>query len=164
MVGDVATELIVAANVVFVCTHNSARSQLAAALWNASQLVPATSAGTYPAARVHPKAVAAAAAAGVNLSHSVPRSLDQLDVEPDLVVTVCDRAHEELVGVRWRQLHWSVPDPARDGRRRVFDSTVNRLRGRIDQVSSAVRLATPTADQLHAGIPRPKEHRHARPR
>src|SRR6185369_12897463 len=46
--------------VVFVCTHNSARSQLAAALWNDTSPIPATSAGTHPAPAVHPGAIAAA--------------------------------------------------------------------------------------------------------
>ena len=45
--------------VVFVCTHNSARSQLAVALWNDTSAIPATSAGTHPAAAVHPGAIAA---------------------------------------------------------------------------------------------------------
>ena len=44
--------------VVFVCTANSARSQLAAARWNAISPVPAASAGTHPAVRVHPRAAA----------------------------------------------------------------------------------------------------------
>src|SRR5918997_1813406 len=45
-----------AARVVFVCTHNSARSQLAAALWNDTSPVPAISAGTHPASAIHPRA------------------------------------------------------------------------------------------------------------
>ena len=48
-----------ARRVVFVCTHNSARSQLAAAAWGRVSAVPVASAGTHPAARVHPQAVAA---------------------------------------------------------------------------------------------------------
>ena len=47
-----------APRVVFVCTHNSARSQLAAALWAGQSPVPATSAGTHPVARIHPRAAA----------------------------------------------------------------------------------------------------------
>jgi len=50
--------------VVFVCTANSARSQLAVALWQRASQVPAASAGTHPAARIHPGAVAAAARHG----------------------------------------------------------------------------------------------------
>jgi protein-tyrosine-phosphatase len=135
---------ITAVNVVFVCTRNSARSQLAAALWNSVHEVPATSAGTRPADRVHPYAVAAASTVGLDLADSIPQSLENLGIQPDLVVTVCDRAHEELRGVGRRSLHWSLPDPARDGRRPAFDSTVRRLRGRIDRVAPLVRSAAPT--------------------
>ncbi|MGZ8632007.1 MAG: helix-turn-helix domain-containing protein, partial [Actinomycetota bacterium] len=48
------TATLVVGHMLFVCTENSARSQLAAALWNARHEVPATSAGTRPAAKVHP--------------------------------------------------------------------------------------------------------------
>ena len=139
--GLVEPEQVTAANVVFVCTRNSARSQLAAALWNRSHAVPATSAGTHPAGRVHPAAVQAGAAVGVDLREAVPRDIEDLGVEPDLVITVCDRAHEELGDSRWRQLHWSLPDPARDGRRRAFDSTVRGLLRRMSAVGPAVRPA-----------------------
>jgi len=132
---------LVTANVVFVCTHNSARSQLAAALWNTIHPVHATSAGTRPAGQVHPQAVAVGADAGVDLRDAVPRSIDALDSDPGLVITVCDRAHEELASSPWRQLHWSIPDPARDGRRRVFELTVQRLRDRIGQAAPVVRAA-----------------------
>lgn len=122
-----------AESVLFVCTANSARSQLAAALWNASHDVLASSAGTAPAPAVHPQAVRAGARAGLNLADAVPRSLDELPALPELVVTVCDRAHEELVrhppsGVL---LHWSIPDPAEDGRPPAFDLTIRRLSTRI---------------------------------
>src|SRR3712207_2383178 len=66
---------LTAERVVFVCTANSARSQLAAALWNARSPVPAVSAGTQPAARVHPLAVQAAARHGLDLSGARPRHL-----------------------------------------------------------------------------------------
>ncbi|HZB42718.1 MAG TPA: helix-turn-helix domain-containing protein [Ilumatobacter sp.] len=127
-----------ACNVVFVCTHNSARSQLAAALWNQRHAVPAVSAGTQPAEGVHPRAVEAGARAGLDLRAARPRSIDDLDVDPDLVITVCDRAHEELAASSGNILHWSVPDPARDGRRTVFDATVRRLTERIAVLAPTV--------------------------
>ena len=100
-----------------------------AALWRAVVGVPAESAGAHPAARVHPGAVAAARRAGLDLQGAAPRSLDSV-VIPDLVVTVCDRAHEELAPVgEW--LHWSVPDPVPDGGRAAFDGVVAELRARI---------------------------------
>lgn len=117
----------------FVCTLNSARSQLAAALWHELTGEDAASAGTHPAEAVHPGAVAAAARAGVDLSGSAPRALDALEV-PELVVTVCDRAHEELPDhPGW--LHWSVPDPVATGSEAAFDATVTELTERITSVA-----------------------------
>ncbi len=116
--------------VVFVCTHNSARSQMAAAVWSATRPTPALSAGTHPADRVHPAAVAAAARAGYDLSGSVPRSIDDVAMEEDLVVTVCDRAHEELrPGPDW--LHWSIPDPVERASPDAFDTALAELETRI---------------------------------
>jgi ArsR family transcriptional regulator, arsenate/arsenite/antimonite-responsive transcriptional repressor / arsenate reductase (thioredoxin) len=120
----------------FVCTHNSARSQLAAALWTDLTGAPAESAGTEPAPRVHPGAVAAARRAGLDLTGRTPRHLRDLARTPELVVTVCDRAHEELdIAPGW--LHWSLPDPVDDGRARAFDATVTELRDRIQTLTGA---------------------------
>jgi ArsR family transcriptional regulator, arsenate/arsenite/antimonite-responsive transcriptional repressor / arsenate reductase (thioredoxin) len=92
--------------VVFVCTRNSARSQLAAALWRAHH-GDASSAGTHPADRVHPGAVAAARRAGLDLEGVTPRLLDPATAA-EHIVTVCDQAYEALpVTTR----HWSIPDP-----------------------------------------------------
>jgi ArsR family transcriptional regulator, arsenate/arsenite/antimonite-responsive transcriptional repressor / arsenate reductase (thioredoxin) len=121
---------IVPVSALFVCTRNSARSQLAAALWRSLAGLPAESAGTHPADRVHPGAVAAAKRAGLDISMSTPRLLDQFGTLPDLVVTVCDQAHEELApDGAW--LHWSVPDPIADGRPAAFDAALDELRQRI---------------------------------
>jgi protein-tyrosine-phosphatase len=117
----------------FVCTHNSARSQLAAALWEAITHEAASSAGTHPAERVHRGAVAAAHRAGLDLSHARPQHLDEIRDVPPLVVTVCDRAHEELTPhATW--LHWSITDPVAEGSRAAFAATVTELRRRIDAV------------------------------
>lgn len=114
----------------FVCTANSARSQLAAALWADETGTPAASAGTHPAERVHPGAVAAARRAGLDLGAGRPRHLSAVDPLPPLVVTVCDRAHEEIdPDESW--WHWSVPDPVADGTAAAFDRTTAELRERI---------------------------------
>jgi protein-tyrosine-phosphatase len=114
----------------FVCTGNSARSQLAAALWRRATGQPAQSAGTHPADRVHRGAVAAAERAGLDLSGAVPRDLGTIRSMPQLVVTVCDRAHEELQpGDGW--LHWSIPDPVPVGSRAAFDAAVADLQVRV---------------------------------
>ena len=127
--------------VLFVCSHNSARSQLAAAIWAARTGGPATSAGTHPAERVHPGAVAAATRAGLDLGDAVPRLIDPRD-DPGLVVTVCDRAHEELDPPRewW---HWSLPDPVEDGSDAAFDAVVEELDQRIRAVTTPEPATTP---------------------
>lgn len=122
----------------FVCSANSARSQLAAALWRRCTGQPATSAGTHPAARVHPGAVAAGERAGLDLTDATPRPLSDVAATPALVVTVCDRAHEEIApGQDW--LHWSIPDPVPVGTEAAFDATVAELTDRIDTVTTDAR-------------------------
>lgn len=95
-----------APRVVFVCTGNSARSQLAAALWQQCSSIPATSGGTRPAAQISPDAVAAAQRHGLDLCASTPRHVSEVHHPGDLVITVCDRARECLeIPI---DLHWSI--------------------------------------------------------
>ena len=118
----------------FVCTRNSARSQLAAALWRSKVGTPAASAGTHPADHVHPGAVAAAKRFGLDLTDQTPRDLADIRRLPPIVVTVCDQAHEELdPDNTW--MHWSVPDPVARGTRAAFDAAVADLTARIDAVT-----------------------------
>jgi protein-tyrosine-phosphatase len=122
-------------SVLFVCTHNSARSQLAAALWRARTGSPARSAGTHPADHVHPGAVGAARRAGLTLEAARPRHLDPAE-SADVVVTVCDRAHEELaVDASW--WHWSVPDPTSTATDAAFDAALTDLDHRISNLLEA---------------------------
>ncbi|MDZ4264446.1 MAG: metalloregulator ArsR/SmtB family transcription factor [Mycobacterium sp.] len=126
--------------VVFVCTQNSARSQLAAAIWNRRSELPATSAGTHPAAGVHPGAIAAARRHKLRLRPHTPRQLGDVLAAGDLVIAVCDNAHEELPGELDR-LHWSVPDPARAERAEAFDAAVDELTDRIAHLVPNVKSA-----------------------
>jgi protein-tyrosine-phosphatase/DNA-binding transcriptional ArsR family regulator len=120
----------------FVCTHNSARSPLAAAVWRQTTGQPAESAGTAPASGVHPGALAAAERAGLDLRGVVPRPLGSVHPRPKVVITVCDRAHEEHADERsW--LHWSIADPVADGRPAAFDAVVDELRHRIETLVAA---------------------------
>lgn len=122
--------------VVFVCTAASARSQLAAALWRTRCAGTAVAAGTDPATEVHPRAVAAAHRVGIDLGDVRPLALEEVSTEGALVVTVCDRAHEEL-GERdgWR--HWSVVDPVAVGSERAFAACVAELTTHIDALAGA---------------------------
>ena len=118
-----------ALRVLFVCTANSARSHLAAALWRQASNVPAVSAGTHPATAIDPGAVAAAGRHRLPLPRLRPRHTSEVWQDGDLVVTVCDLAHEELAEAT--AVHWSIPDPAPAGDPRSFDAALAELAGRV---------------------------------
>ncbi|MCK9496165.1 MAG: helix-turn-helix domain-containing protein [Dehalococcoidia bacterium] len=125
-------------SILFVCTGNSARSPLAAALWRACSDVPADSAGTHPAERVHPLAVAAGERRGLDLTAAMPRAMESVTV-PDLLVTVCDEANEELgAGDVPLRLHWSIPDPAVAGDRQAFDQAISTLEARVEALRQVI--------------------------
>lgn len=126
-----------ASRVVFVCTANSARSQLAAALWATRSGIPVASGGTHPAERIAPGAMATAERHTLALTAEAPLALDAVLTDADFVITVCDNAHEEL-GVAG-DLHWSIPDPVRAGSDDAFDSAYDELERRITVL--APRLA-----------------------
>jgi protein-tyrosine-phosphatase/DNA-binding transcriptional ArsR family regulator len=140
----VPTGLREAPRVVFVCTHNSARSQLAAALWQRRSDIPTASAGTEPAQRVQPLAAAAARRHGLSLSRARTSHIDQVLRPDDLVVAVCDNAHEHLETAD--RLHWSVPDPSRVGTDDAFDRALRDLADRVDRLAPSVHLPGETDD------------------
>ncbi len=101
----------------FVCTGNSARSQMAEALLNrgGNGRVVAESAGAKPAERVSRLAVAALGEVGIDWQGRTPRGLAGLDREHwDAIVTVCDKAKETcpIFPGQPLVLHWSLHDPA----------------------------------------------------
>jgi len=122
-----------ARRVLFVCTANSARSHLAAALWRRASTVPAVSAGTHPAARIDPGAIAAARRHRLPLPRLRPRHISDVQDDGDLVVTVCDLAREELG--HQAAVHWSVPDPVPAGDPVSFDAAVAELSHRVERLA-----------------------------
>lgn len=125
--------------VVFVCRANSARSQLAAALWRSRSTIPAASAGTHPAERIAPGAVATAKRHRLDLDDARPRGLDDVLRDRDFVITVCDSSRE-LIGPR-SALHWSVPDPVRAGERAAFDAAYEEIARRVDLLAPRLTAA-----------------------
>lgn len=115
--------------VVFVCSGNSARSQLAAALWASRTGRPAASAGTRPAERIHPTTVRVARSHGLRLLADRPYAADEVLAAGDTIVTVCDSADREVTAVH---THWSIPDPVRVGTTAAFTDTLAELTDRID--------------------------------
>lgn len=121
-------------DVLFICTHNSARSQFAAALWKQVTGRNAESAGTTPADRIHPDAMRAAAAFGLDLGDARPKAYDAVTRPPDLVISVCDRARESGIPFSAPSIHWSVRDPVRADTPTAFHSAFAEIAERIDRI------------------------------
>jgi arsenate reductase (thioredoxin) len=103
--------------VLFLCTHNSARSQMAEGLLRAlgGNRFEAFSAGT-EATAVRPLAIRAMRELGIDISSQESKTLDRFLRDPfDTVVTVCDEANEvcPIFPAASKRLHWSFPDPSR---------------------------------------------------
>jgi len=127
--------------VLFLCTHNSARSQMAEGLLRAlaGDRFEPFSAGT-EATRVRPLAIRAMAELGIDISRQESKTLDRfLDQPFDAVLTVCDQANEScpvFFGARER-LHWSFPDPSKavgseDEQLAVYRQVRDAIRERIE--------------------------------
>ena len=102
--------------VLFLCTHNSARSQLAEGILrvNGGDLVDVFSAGSEPD-EIHPLAVRAAAAFKIDISGQLSKHMALFASQPfDYVITVCDKVREvcPVFPDDLKQIHWSIPDPA----------------------------------------------------
>lgn len=112
--------------VLFVCTHNSARSQLAEGLLRQryGDRYRAMSAGTV-ARGVHPVAAEALREIGIDPSAHRSKTIDELgEIQPDVVVTVCDNAREACpyLPARDRNIHHSFTDPSAVSEDRQLDA------------------------------------------
>ena len=137
-------------NVLFVCTGNSARSQIAEALGNSlgKGRIRAFSAGSHPAGRVQPMALQVLSDAGLDVSTLRSKSWAEFALpgapEMDLVITVCDRAAGESCPVWPGQpitAHWSIPDPVAvtgtpEQVQKAFSNTLHVLQQRISLLLS----------------------------
>jgi protein-tyrosine-phosphatase len=134
--------------VLFLCTHNSARTQMAEAIMKtkSGSAFDIASAGTHPS-EVHPLAIEVLQERGYPVSSLRSKSLKQFTKQPfDYVITVCDRAREEcpVFNDAKQSLHWSLPDPASVGgsvqqRRRAFQAAARELETRIDALLLAIK-------------------------
>jgi protein-tyrosine-phosphatase/DNA-binding transcriptional ArsR family regulator len=125
--------------VLFLCTHNSARSQLAEALMRqmGGVQVEVYSAGSVPTG-VHPDTITVLRELGIDTSALRAKSLDQFVAEPfDYIITVCDRVRDICPAFTGdpHQIHWSFPDPVvvEDPARRLkaFRQVASELQTRI---------------------------------
>src|SRR4029453_8318114 len=127
--------------VLFLCTHNSARSQMAEVFLGplAGDRFEVASAGTQ-ATRVHPLAIRAMADVGIDLGGHTAKVIDELAEQPwDYVITVCDAANEAcpVFPKKSSRLHWSFEDPS-------------QATGNDDQRLDVVRRAR---DQINLRLP-----------
>jgi ArsR family transcriptional regulator, arsenate/arsenite/antimonite-responsive transcriptional repressor / arsenate reductase (thioredoxin) len=129
-----------ATRVLFVCTANSARSHLAAALWRQASAVPAASAGTHPAESIDPGAIDAAQRHGLPLPRLRPRHISDVHRDGDFVITVCDLAREELGGLA--AVHWSVRDPVRGSDPADFDAALAELAAWVGRLAPRLSAAS----------------------
>jgi len=127
--------------VLFLCKGNSARSQMAEALVNvlSQGQVQAFSAGSHPAAQVHPYAIAAIARLGADLSQHVPKHIDTFAGQSfDRVVILCDREEDECP--IWlgspQAIQWSYPDPS------AVEGTEKEQQRAFDQLAAQLNLRT----------------------
>ncbi len=134
--------------VLFLCTHNSARSQMAEGWLRhlAGNRLEAHSAGT-EATEVRPLAVAAMAEAGIDISGAESKTLERyLGDSWDYVITVCDQAAEgcPVFPGKARRLHWSLPDPSKatgpeEDRLAVYREVRDRIRASVEEFASHPR-------------------------
>ena len=135
--------------VLFLCTHNSARSQMAEAFLNqlGKGRFHAFSAGT-EARGLHPLSIQAMAEAGIDISLQESKTIDDFtDEKFDLLITVCDEANEACpyFANATQRRHWSFPDPSRaagdaDAQFAAFASVRDAIRDRIERELLTVRV------------------------
>jgi ArsR family transcriptional regulator, arsenate/arsenite/antimonite-responsive transcriptional repressor / arsenate reductase (thioredoxin) len=143
------------ARVLFLCTGNSARSQIAEALCErlSGGAVSAASAGSHPKP-LHPNAVRVMRERGIDLAGRRSKHLSEFGHRRfDYVISLCDRVREvcpEFPGGP-KLIHWSIPDPAREPGSDeetlpAFERTATELGSRIDFLIQAIEPTTPTGE------------------
>jgi arsenate reductase (thioredoxin) len=132
--------------VLFLCSHNSARSQMAEGFLRAlaGERFEVQSAGTR-ATRVHPLAITAMREAGVDISAQRSKSVDEVGEGWDVVVTVCD-AHCPVPPRSGMKLSWRFPDPSAatgtDGQQlAVFRRVRDGIRARVEVLAKRLAAA-----------------------
>ena len=129
------------ASVLFLCTGNSSRSQMAEALYPGE----AASAGSDPKP-LHPYAVQVMRDRGIDISTRRSKHLSEVAGRRfDYVISLCDRVREvcpEFPGAP-EAMHWSIPDPAREGTLSAFEHTATELETRIGFLIEAINVRSP---------------------
>jgi arsenate reductase len=155
--------------ILFLCTHNSCRSILSEALFNhmAPKGCTAYSAGSFPSGEVNPLTLEALIRAGVSTAGFRSKSSDEFEhLEPDIVITVCDKAAGEACPLylgRAVRAHWGLNDPSELARgdaalntdevATAFDECMEIIRQRIDtMLALPLEVLALNRDQLQAAL------------
>lgn len=131
--------------ILYICTHNRCRSILSEAITNhyGQGLLEARSAGSQPSGEVHPLSLRYLAEAGISIDGLQSQSWDEFeDFAPDLVVTVCDSAANEVCPVWFgnsRKVHWGLADPSKlqgdeETIAAAFRHTIKLIQQRVEQL------------------------------
>jgi arsenate reductase len=155
--------------VLFMCTHNSCRSILSEALFNA--LAPAgfsaCSSGSFPSGRVNPLTFRTLARAGIEIEGLRSKSSNEFEQDPPaIVITVCDKAAGEACPVYFGnalRAHWGLEDPSQLSKHnhqlsdaeidQAFDNTLAIIRQRL-LAFFALPFESLDAQQLHDELKR----------
>ena len=135
----------------FLCTGNSARSQIAEALLvhHSRHAIDARSAGSHPKP-LHPEAVRVMDDRGIDISHRETKHLRRFArMHFDRVITLCDKVREICPEFPAAPVtaHWSIADPATAAEHGAFDRVAEELETRVDLLIA--ELATPTERTGH---------------
>ncbi len=158
-----------ATRVLFVCIHNSARSQMAEAFLNrlGGGRFEAESAGLEPG-RLNPAVVQAMAEVGIDISRNATKSVEALLREGrryDVVVTVCDGANAERCPIfpgAGERLHWPFNDPGAVARTQALDvarSVRDAIRERVEEWTAGPDAGPPPGHGLRAAARTHGDHR-----
>lgn len=138
-----------AVRVLFLCTGNSARSQIAEGLLRrlGGETFEVHSAGTSPRPNIHPMAIEVMAAQGIDIRTQAPKDLKAFEGQAfDYVITVCDRAKESCPVIPGAEMiHWSFPDPADaegDALAKAFIDAFHGIKRRIELFITVAKKGT----------------------
>lgn len=140
------------ARLLFLCTGNSARSQMAEAFveHQGGGTVLARSAGSHPKP-LHPDAVRVMAERGIDIAGRPTKPLTQFTRNRfDRVITLCDKVREVCPEFPGQPLaaHWSIPDPAAAGDPAAFEAAADEIEGRVTLLLA--ELTTPSTERTRS--------------
>lgn len=147
--------------ILFICTHNRCRSVLSEAITNqvAEGFIQAQSAGSQPAGEVHPLSLKYLQAAGFSIENLKSQSWDEFEsFEPDIVITVCDAAANEVCPVwfgKSLKLHWGLSDPSK------LTGSETEIAAAFNQCIAEISKRAQRLKQLAKSNPNPTELRNA---